>query len=425
MRTVRELANGIRNKKGKGRAIEEKNVKDSGVLVERDADYDEAVEIAKEEEEEKRKLETAKIAQQSIEAQDSPVDEDFEMVEGEGEGEQAVEPDPPPPPSISPAFPPSPKKTSPPPLLDPLRLSNSPRSIQDSRPLSKTTRNPDPSTRIAITMIVARFFTRGLPIMTATEGPYVTYVPNLNDDTRTLLESLAYPVTLSPAQVGMKNVKKMSKRYRLVDKLSNTSSEAATSPGIETINGRRETGARVENSRESPGELGTAVDEEDVTMGDVQMNEEVKNRVVGEAESRVEIDGEEESGNKLEGVMKEVEEEPPMGKERVETILDRDGSIEVSDQRMIDEDELGETGRTIMREQVDENMPEEVDVGMEEVTLMDNGSLGGEGIEDELIANEDEEDLEEEEEITEERKVFLTLSPRSESLLLVFNHDFG
>ncbi|GAA5830287.1 hypothetical protein JCM5353_005374 [Sporobolomyces roseus] len=412
MRTVRELANGIRNKKGKGRAMEEIGREDSGVLVERDTDYDEEVEIAKEEEEEeKRKLETAKIAQQSIEAQGPPIDKDFEMVEGEGE--QAAEPDPPPPP-IPPSFPSSPEKTSLPPLLDPLRLSNPPRSIQDSRPLSKSTQSPDPSTRIAIELLVEGFFTRGLPIMTATEGPYVTYVPNLDDDTRTLLESLAYPVTLSPAQVGTKNVKKMAKRYRLVDKLPNTCSEAATSPGIETIEGRRETGARVENSRDSPGELGSAVDEEDVTMGDVQMNGEVKGRVVGEAESRVETDGEEESGYRLEGVMKEVEEEPPMGKERVETTLDRDGSIGVSDQRMIDEDELGETGRTIMREQVDEDMLEEVeaDVGMEEVTLMDNGSLGGEGIENELIANEDEEDLEEEEEIIEERKVLLTLSPR-------------
>ena len=411
MRTARELANSIRDRKGKGRAVNEARGKNDGALAERDADYDEEAEIAKEEEE-KRKLETAKPPQEITETQDRSQDLDVEMAKERDES--ALEPDPPPPP-ILPS--PSPKNSSPPPEPTP----TSPKPAQSSSRMSQPPL--ESANRTAFTTLVSDFFIQPLPTLTATEGPYVTYVPKLNVDTRNLLESLAHPVTL--AQVPKKKIKRPSKPYRLVEKpldsLSATLIPIANS--TEDIEAQEVEVVDVEARKLSPSckEPSITQEEEDVPMADAQDD-------VDESQARVQVVEEKQNGLEETDdneVLRNLEEEVIAGPgkdlppeiELVENGSERKGVSEMEYRRNIDEVEVRENGGPETGEEVDESRLKEVeaDVEMQEVELSEGGVLEGEETEKGQITIGDEEDLEEDaEEIIEERKVFLTLSPRSE-----------
>lgn len=411
MRTARELANNIRDRKGKGRAVDENRGEDYEVLFQRDTDYDEEAEIAKEEEE-KRKLETAKLPQEITETQDRSQDLDVEMAKERDES--ALEPDPPPPP-ILPS--PSPKNSSPPPEPTP----TSPKPAQSSSRMSQPPLESANST--AFTTLVSDFFKQPLPTITATEGPYVTYVPKLNVDTRNLLESLAHPVTL--AQVPKKKIKRPSKPYRLVEKpldsLSATLIPIANS--TEVIEAQEVEVVDVEARKLSPSCKEPSIaqeEEEDVPMVDAQNDvdeSQARGQVVEEKQNGLEeTDGNEVSGNLEEGIISEVGENLPLEVGLVENGSESNGMSEMEGQRNVDEIEVRENGGPETREEVDESMLKEVqaDVDMQVVKLAEGGVLEGEELEKGQITIGDEEDLElEAEESIEERKVFLTLSPRS------------
>ncbi|GAA5959879.1 hypothetical protein JCM3765_000630 [Sporobolomyces pararoseus] len=235
--STRELAQAIRDRKGKSRAVEQTEMSTGMSFKSRDEEFlrEERLKEKKDTEEKIAQLEKRVAEPEPDQVESADKGEDTEMHTA---NESAAQEPPPLPAQI---IAPNESRESPaPPIpittadhLLPHSISTSTTTSKCSLPLPPpviTSRTSsisdfllDASHKITIASLVSSFFQRGPPKLTATEGPYVSFIRDIKEPVRLLLEALSVRIDLvSPSSFSKprRKVKQPLKPFELVVKPS-------------------------------------------------------------------------------------------------------------------------------------------------------------------------------------------------------------
>ncbi|GAA5996153.1 hypothetical protein JCM5350_004591 [Sporobolomyces pararoseus] len=436
--STRELAQAIRDRKGKSRAIDQTEINTWASFKPRDEEY-----LREQRLKEKKDLEE-KIAQWEKRVAEPEVDqgESVELnrdTEMHTPSESAVEESPPSPPRIipsnetrEPSAPPIPSTAAehhlPLPITASTATSNQPLPacpppVITPRTSSISNSLLDTSHRITIAALVSAFFQRGLPKLTQTEGPYVSFIRDIKEPVRQLLEALSVKIDLvSPSSSSAsssaslkprRKLKKPSRPFELVVKPvveeqvpSPTRSEAPRQPSADKPQSPKApdplpTGPGIVVDEDE--EMSSAETEEEVPVPTENVQEEANQKVELEEKSTV-VGEEDQAGEPTTQALSDAVHQEKQGEDEIrQSEPEEDRGLE-SEAAVAETQEIEMVDKSIEKEEISQEA-DESNEEKEENALVESGGevINGEGeIEEEYTAAAAEEKMEVENEVREE-----------------------